>query len=94
MNSLKAAAVVAGSVVLAGATTPAFAQTELTKLTYPLEGAASVLTEHQVVSMPVQSRTEAFNTGKKKRSAPRSTKNMNNQLNEPDALLGGLPLKG
>ncbi|CAL9425481.1 hypothetical protein SUDANB58_01938 [Streptomyces sp. enrichment culture] len=93
MNPLKAAAVIAGSVVLAGATTPAFAQTDLTEFMHSLDGAASTLTEHSAVSVPVQPRTEALNAGKK-RSAPRTTKSMANQLNEPDALLGGLPLKG
>ncbi|MEU0741889.1 hypothetical protein [Streptomyces sp. NPDC006134] len=93
MNSLKAAAVLAGSVVLAGTATPAFAHNDLTKLTHSLDSAARVITERPVLSMPVQPRTEALST-ENKGSALHTTKGVTNQLNEPGALLGGLPPKG
>ncbi|MEV6961267.1 hypothetical protein AB0M97_19115 [Streptomyces sp. NPDC051207] len=105
MKSLKAAAVAAGSLALAGAAAPAFA-TETADLTpTSLNGAVNTLTArapgivNEVAAqgpgdlMPLQSQSRALDTGNA--DSPLSTvDSATRTLNAPGGLLGGLPLKG
>ncbi|MET8246327.1 hypothetical protein ABZV31_19030 [Streptomyces sp. NPDC005202] len=80
MKSLKAAAVVAGSVIIAGVAAPAFAQTAT-----DLNGAVKALTK------PLR-QTDALNT-KKKDSLLNTVKAPTSALNSSNQMLGGLPLQ-
>ncbi|MFH0174755.1 hypothetical protein ACIA6D_38205 [Streptomyces cacaoi] len=95
MKSLKAAAVVAGSMVLAGAAAPAFATpADLTPTS--LNGAVDTLTRGPINlkdAMPVQHQSDALDT-ENKDSVLSTVKGATGALNTHNALLGGLPLQG
>ncbi|MDR6973966.1 hypothetical protein J2X68_000635 [Streptomyces sp. 3330] len=95
MKSLKAAAVVAGSLVLAGAAAPAFATpADLTPTS--LNGAVDTLTRGPITledAMPVQHQSDALDT-ENKDSVLSTVKGATAALNTHNPLLGGLPLQG
>ncbi|MDQ0581102.1 hypothetical protein [Streptomyces rishiriensis] len=95
MKSLKAAAVVAGSMVLAGAAVPAFAApADLTPTS--LNGAVDTLAKGPINledAMPVQHQSDALDT-ENKDSVLSTLKGATGALNSHNALLGGLPLQG
>ncbi|MFE7929563.1 hypothetical protein ACFU6S_12620 [Streptomyces sp. NPDC057456] len=95
MKSLKAAAVVAGSMVLAGAAAPAFATpADLTPTS--LNGAVDTLARGPINledAMPVQHQSDALDT-ENKDSVLSTVKGATGALNAHNALLGGLPLQG
>ncbi|MFJ8081249.1 hypothetical protein ACIQ6Y_11515 [Streptomyces sp. NPDC096205] len=105
MKSLKAAAVVAGSLALAGATAPAFAQSPADLTPTSLTGAVNTLTSadgavnHMTSGnltakdvMPLQSQSDALNT-ENKDSVLNTVKGATTALNSSGGLLGGLPLQ-
>lgn len=96
MKSLKAAAVVAGSLALAGAAAPAFAYDTAAVTPTSLNGAVNSLTSSQlkpVDLMPLKHQSNALNTEDK--SSPLSAVDgATTALNKPNQLLGGLPLQG
>ncbi|MFH8799471.1 hypothetical protein ACH4F6_07720 [Streptomyces sp. NPDC017936] len=95
MKSLKAAAVVAGSIVIAGAAAPAFAApADLTPTR--LDGAVDTLARdgHPLEVMPLQQQSRALDTeneGSLLNTLNEATKTLNDSR---APLLGGLPLKG
>ncbi|MFF3202488.1 hypothetical protein [Streptomyces sp. NPDC002962] len=95
MKSLKAAAVVAGSIVLAGAAAPAFATpADLTPTS--LNGAVDTLARGPINledAMPVQHQSDALDT-ENKDSVLSTVKGATGALNSRTGLLGGLPLRG
>ncbi|GAB7108497.1 hypothetical protein [Streptomyces phaeofaciens] len=97
MKSLKAAAVVAGSVVLAGAAAPAFAYDAADMTPTSLNGAVDTLAKGQIEPadvMPLQHQSNALDTenkGSVLHSVDGAAKALN--ANAPQ-LLGGLPLQG
>ncbi|MBM7089918.1 hypothetical protein ABZ606_01415 [Streptomyces sp. NPDC012461] len=96
MKSLKAAAVVAGSLVVAGAAAPAFAYDSSADLTpTSLNGAVNALTQGPIDVMPLKhqsdARSDALNT-ENKDSALSSVNDATDALNSAGGLLGGLPL--
>ena len=96
MKSLKAAAVVAGSLAIAGAAAPASAA-DLTpsSLNGGLESAISAVTTEPVDVMPLQSQSNALDTENKDsvlNTVNRATETLNS-LGGPTGLLGGLPLQ-
>ncbi|WP_328481782.1 hypothetical protein OHS71_26215 [Streptomyces sp. NBC_00377] len=95
MKSLKAAAVVAGSMVLAGAAAPAFATpADLTPTS--LNGAVDTLTGGPISlrdAMPIQHQSDALDT-ENKDSVLSTVKGATGALNSHNPLLGGLPLQG
>ncbi|MFD9389619.1 hypothetical protein ACFWBB_02415 [Streptomyces sp. NPDC060000] len=95
MKSLKAAAVVAGSLVLAGAAAPAFATpADLTPTS--LNGAVDTLTRGPINledAMPLQHQSDALDT-ENKDSVLSTVKGAAGALNSHNSLLGGLPLQG
>ncbi|KQX82687.1 hypothetical protein [Streptomyces sp. Root1310] len=95
MKSLKAAAVVAGSIVLAGAAAPAFATpADLTPTS--LNGAVDTLARGPINledAMPVQHQSDALDT-ENKDSVLSTVKGATGALNSHTGLLGGLPLRG
>ncbi|MEW2044624.1 hypothetical protein [Streptomyces sp. NPDC005476] len=95
MKSLKAAAVVAGSMVLAGAAAPAFATpADLTPTS--LNGAVDTLTRGPISlrdAMPIQHQSDALDT-ENKDSVLSTVKGATGALNSHNPLLGGLPLQG
>ncbi|MBV1939579.1 hypothetical protein [Streptomyces sp. BV286] len=96
MKSLKAAAVVAGSLVIAGVAAPAFAaDLTPTSLNGGLESALGALTNEPVDAMPLQSQSRALDT-ENEDSVLSTVKGATETLNEaggPTGLLGGLPLQ-
>ncbi|MEU3945610.1 hypothetical protein [Streptomyces sp. NPDC029526] len=92
MKSLKAAAVVAGSLVVAGAAAPAFAYDSTSDLTpTSLNGAVNTLTQGPIDVMPLKHQSDALNT--ENEDSPLSTVNdATDALNSTGGLLGGLPL--
>ncbi|MEU6279990.1 MULTISPECIES: hypothetical protein [unclassified Streptomyces] len=95
MKSLKAAAVVAGSVALAGVAAPAFAQSATDVTPTSLNGAVNRITEgpltvHDV--MPLQHQSDALDT-ENKGSVLNTVKGATTALNQHNPLLGGLPLQ-
>ncbi|MFF3610427.1 hypothetical protein [Streptomyces sp. NPDC002580] len=100
MKSLKAAAVVAGSMVIAGAAAPAFAAGASGVTPSSLNGALESVTSQRSVSLqdalPLQHQSNALDTENKK--SPLSSVNgaakSLNAVGGPAQLLGGLPLKG
>ncbi|MEU6578029.1 hypothetical protein [Streptomyces sp. NPDC046805] len=95
MKSLKAAAVVAGSVALAGVAAPAFAQNAADLTPTSLNGAVNTLTRgpltvHDV--MPLQHQSDALDT-ESKGSVLNTVKGATGALNQHSRLLGGLPLQ-
>ncbi|MEU3277868.1 hypothetical protein [Streptomyces antibioticus] len=98
MKSLKAAAAVAGSVVLAGTAAPAFAAHDTPALTpTSLNGAVNTLTSAQLQPadvMPLQQQSNALDT-ESKGSALNTVNGATKALNQSaPQLLGGLPLRG
>ncbi|MET8162910.1 hypothetical protein ABZT34_01405 [Streptomyces sp. NPDC005329] len=95
MKSLKAAAVVAGSMVLAGAAAPAFATpADLTPTS--LNGAVDTLARGPINledAMPVRHQSNALDT-ENKDSVLSTVKGATGALNTHKALLGGRPLQG
>ena len=96
MKSLKAAAVVAGSLVIAGAAAPAFAYDTADLTPTSLNGAVNTLTKgpldlQQV--QPLQQQSNALDT-ENKDSVLSTVKGATTALNSNGGLLGGLPLKG
>ncbi|MFJ2603687.1 hypothetical protein ACIQOU_33210 [Streptomyces sp. NPDC091279] len=94
MKSLKAVAVVAGSVALAGAAAPAFAYDTAAVTPTSLNGAVNSLTSGRIEPvdlMPLQHQSDALDT-KKKGSPLSAVDGATTALNKPTQLLGGLPL--
>ena len=95
MKSLKAAAVVAGSLAIAGAAAPAFAYSPADVTPTSLTGAVNTLTSGQLQPadvMPLQHQSDALDTENK--SSPLNTvKGATAALNQHNPLLGGLPLQ-
>jgi hypothetical protein len=96
MKSLKAAAVVAGSLVIAGAAAPAFAYNTADLTPTSLDGAVNTLTKgprdvQQV--RPLQQQSNALDT-ENKDSMLSAVKGATTALNSNGGLLGGLPLRG
>ncbi|WP_320779095.1 hypothetical protein [Streptomyces sp. CRN 30] len=95
MKSLKAAAVVAGSVALAGATTPAFAFDPAEAAPMSLTGAWNKLMKDPIDISPLKQQSNLLDT-ENKDSVLSSVKSATATLNaagSPLRLLGGLPLK-
>ncbi|MFF5442544.1 hypothetical protein [Streptomyces achromogenes] len=93
MKSLKAAAVVAGSVALVGVTAPAFAYDAQHLPPMSLNGGLAHLMEHPPGAkdlMPLQHQSDALDT-ENKDSVLSSVKGATATLNQR-GLLGGLPL--
>ncbi|MGW2819587.1 hypothetical protein ACWC24_01055 [Streptomyces sp. NPDC001443] len=95
MKSLKAAAVVAGSLVMAGAAAPAFAQSSADLTPSSLNGAVDTLARHPLELhdvMPLQHQSDALST-ENKDSVLHTVKGAATALNTHNPLLGGLPLQ-
>ncbi|MFF9085535.1 hypothetical protein ACF1BE_03745 [Streptomyces sp. NPDC014991] len=93
MRSLKAAAVVAGSVALAGVTAPAFAYDAQHLPPMSLNGGLTQVSEHPPTVtdlLPVKHQSDALDT-ENKDSVLSNVKGATTNLNRK-ALLGGLPL--
>ncbi|MEU0117468.1 hypothetical protein ABZ137_28190 [Streptomyces bobili] len=93
MKSLKAAAVVAGSMVIAGAAAPAFAHDTADLTPTSINGAVNTLTKGPIDVMPLRHQSDALDT-ENKSSALSTVKDATTALNAPKSLLGGLPLQG
>ncbi|MEW2509076.1 hypothetical protein [Streptomyces sp. NPDC046870] len=94
MKSLKAAAVVAGSVALAGVAAPAFAYDAHHLPPMSVNGALAQLTQKPPTVkdlMPLQHQSNALDT-EKKESVLSNLKDVTTSVNHRP-LLGGLPLK-
>ncbi|MCX4974391.1 MULTISPECIES: hypothetical protein [unclassified Streptomyces] len=100
MKSLKAAAVVAGSIAIAGAAAPAFAYEASDLTPTSLNGALETITSQRSLSLkdvqPLQHQSDALNTENQSSplSAVSSATDALNSPGGPTALLGGLPLQG
>ncbi|MGW1063365.1 hypothetical protein ACWD4F_02410 [Streptomyces aureus] len=99
MKSLKAAAVVAGSLVVAGAAAPAFAAGTSGLTPSSLNGALETVTSQHSLSvqdvLPLQHQSDALDTEKKGSvlsGVNGATKTLNSAA-APAQLLGGLPLQ-
>ncbi|MEV6111215.1 hypothetical protein AB0L59_01540 [Streptomyces sp. NPDC052109] len=95
MKSLKAAAVVAGSVALAGVAAPAFAYNAADVTPTSLNGAVNQLTKGPITlddAMPLKHQSNALNT-ENKHSVLNAVKRATGALNQHNPLLGGLPLQ-
>ncbi|MFC4506775.1 MULTISPECIES: hypothetical protein [Streptomyces] len=96
MKSLKAAAVVAGSLALAGVAAPAFAHTPADLTPTSLNGAVDSITRGGLTvkdAMPLQHQSNALDT-ENKGSVLSTVKGAAGALNTHNPLLGGLPLQG
>ncbi|MER6343105.1 hypothetical protein ACWC10_08800 [Streptomyces sp. NPDC001595] len=96
MKSLKAAAVVAGSVVIAGAATPAFAYDTADLTPTSLNGAVNTLTKGPIEpmdAMPLKHQSNALDT-ENEDSVLSTVSGVTKTLNAKGGLLGGLPLGG
>ncbi|MEU3250142.1 hypothetical protein [Streptomyces sp. NPDC006997] len=91
MKSLKAAAVVAGSLVVAGAAAPAFAYDTADLTPTSLNGAVNALTKGPIDPMPLKHQSNALDT-ENKDSVLSGVKDTTRALNSRNGLLGGLPL--
>lgn len=94
MKSLKAAAVVAGSVVMAGAATPAFAFDPSEAAPMSLNGAWNKLMKDPIDISPLKHQSNLLDT-ENKDSLLGNVKSVTTALNATDGplrLLGGLPL--
>ncbi|MGW5124773.1 hypothetical protein ACWEQ7_12090 [Streptomyces sp. NPDC004069] len=92
MKSLKAAAVLAGSLALTGAAAPAFAHNVADLTPNSLNGAVNTLTKGPVDVMPLQHQSDALNT-ENKDSLLHTVNGTAQTLNAPKPLLGGLALQ-
>lgn len=93
MKSLKAAAVVAGSLVIAGAAAPAFAHDTADLTPTSLNGAVDTLAKGPIEPadvMPLQHQSDALDT-ENKDSVLNTVNGATTTLNS-SGLLGGLPL--
>ncbi|MET7738879.1 hypothetical protein [Streptomyces sp. NPDC005385] len=99
MKSLKAAAVVAGSLAVAGAAAPAFAAGASGLTPSSLNGALETITSQRSLSvqdvMPLQHQSNALDTENKNSllSTVSGTTKALNSVGGPSQLLGGLPLQ-
>ncbi|WP_329276678.1 hypothetical protein [Streptomyces sp. NBC_01451] len=96
MKSLKAAAVVAGSLVIAGAAAPAFAYDSADLTPTSLNGAVDTLAKGPLdveQLQPLQHQSNALDT-ENKDSVLNTVKGATTALNSNGGLLGGLPLQG
>ncbi|MBJ6638751.1 hypothetical protein H4K36_14255 [Streptomyces sp. DHE7-1] len=96
MKSLKAAAVVAGSLALAGAAAPAFAQNSADLRPTSLNGAVDTIAHHPLTVhdvMPLQHQSDALST-ENKDSVLHTVKDATTTVNQQNPLLGGIPLQG
>ncbi|MCX4454192.1 hypothetical protein OG585_16060 [Streptomyces sp. NBC_01340] len=99
MKSLKAAAVVAGSMVIAGAAAPAFAAEASDLTPTSLNSALETVTNHHSLSLkdvqPLQHQSDALDTENKSSvlSSVSGTTKALNAAGGPARLLGGLPLR-
>lgn len=94
MKSLKAAAVVAGSLVLAGAAAPAFAADTADHPHTSLNGGIqTLLTQGPGDLMPLQNQNNALDT-ENENSVLHTVNGATEKLNSSGGLLGGLPLGG
>ncbi|MFJ8104474.1 hypothetical protein [Streptomyces sp. NPDC096132] len=94
MKSLKAAAVVAGSVALAGAAAPAFAYDTADLTPTSLNGAVNTLAKGDITArdaMPLQQQSHALDT-ENEDSVLSAVQGAADSLNQHSGLLGGLPL--
>lgn len=99
MKSLKAAAVVAGSLALAGAVAPAFAADTADLTPMSLNGGVNTLTQGPLdlsQASPLQQQSNALDTENKDSvlSTVNSATKTLNSAGGPAQLLGGLPLGG
>lgn len=95
MKSLKAAAVVAGSLALVGAAAPAFAQSTADRMPTSLNGAVETLARGPLEVddvMPLQHQSKTLDT-EDKSSVLNTVKGATGALNQHNPLLGGLPLQ-
>ncbi|MGV9554819.1 hypothetical protein [Streptomyces sp. NPDC003401] len=93
MKSLKAAAVVAGSLVIAGAAAPAFANDTADLTPAGLNGVVDTPAPDSFDMTPLRYQSNVLDTENK--SSPLSkVKDATTKLNTPGSLLGGLPLRG
>src|SRR3954452_18507693 len=90
MKSLKAAAVVAGSLVLAGAAAPAFAQDTADLTPTSLNGAVNSLTKGPLDVRPLAHQSDVQNT-EKKNSPPHPAKKATTKLTSKPGPLGAVP---
>ncbi|MEV7070226.1 hypothetical protein ACIQJT_07405 [Streptomyces sp. NPDC091972] len=93
MKSLKAAAVVAGSLVLAGAAAPAFAYNSADLTPTSLNGAVNALTRGPIDVMPLQHQSDALDT-EKTGSVLNAVKGATQDLNNDGGIAGVLPVGG
>ncbi|MFF1301644.1 hypothetical protein [Streptomyces sp. NPDC058307] len=93
MKSLKAAAVVAGSLVLAGAAAPAFAYNSADLTPTSLNGAVNALTRGPIDVMPLQHQSDALDT-ENKDSVLNAVKGATKDLNNDGGIVGVLPVGG
>ncbi|OIJ85053.1 hypothetical protein [Streptomyces colonosanans] len=96
MKSLKAAAVVAGSLVVAGAAAPAFASNASDLAPTGVNGALQTLTSQRTLDVrPVQHQSDALDSENKSSvlSTVKSATTRLNQYGGTGRLLGGLPLQ-
>ncbi|KUM90540.1 hypothetical protein OIE43_27160 [Streptomyces pseudovenezuelae] len=93
MKSLKAAAVVAGSLVLAGAAAPAFAYNSADLTPTSLNGAVNALTRGPIDVMPLQHQSDALDT-ENKDSVLNTVKGATRDLNRDGGIVGALPMGG
>ncbi|GAQ63270.1 hypothetical protein [Streptomyces scabiei] len=96
MKSLKASAVVAGSLAIAGAAAPAFAYDATDVTPTSLNGAVNTLFKGPIEPAPLQQQSNALDT-ENKDSVLHTVSGATKALNSPGGatkLLGGLPLQG
>ncbi|MEG8277556.1 hypothetical protein [Streptomyces sp. AHA2] len=92
MKSLKAAAVLAGSLAAAAAAAPAHAAYDPAHVTpTSLNGAVNALTREPIDPMPLKHQSNALDT-ENKDSVLSTVKQATTTLNSKGGLLGGLPL--
>ncbi|MET9392303.1 hypothetical protein ABZY20_18215 [Streptomyces sp. NPDC006624] len=92
MKSLKAAAVIAGSLVVAGAAAPAHADYDPSHVTpTSLNGAFNSLTREPIDPSPLKHQSNALDT-ENEDSVLSTVKRTTTDLNRNGGLLGGLPL--
>ncbi|MEU3343673.1 hypothetical protein ABZ723_01460 [Streptomyces sp. NPDC006700] len=92
MKSLKAAAVLAGSLALTGAAAPAFAQNSADLTPHSLTGAVNTLTKGPVDVMPLQQQSDTLDT-ENRNSLLHTVNGATKTLNAPKPLLGGLAVQ-
>ncbi|MFI8227478.1 hypothetical protein ACIGDI_01480 [Streptomyces sp. NPDC085900] len=93
MKTLKAAAVIAGSLVLAGAAAPAFAYNSADLTPTSLNGAVNALTKGPIDVMPLQHQSDSLDT-ENKDSALSTVSGATKTLNNNGGIVGALPALG